>query len=170
MSVMLDKDAANTMPGSNDVRFVEKSLSDSAPMVVDLSIKEQVEAKLSTCILLVEDDVTLAQVEATYLGAHGYSVEVVQSGEQAVSFFDQHIPDLVVLDIELPGTLNGWNVLQNLRHYAHIPVLLTTSLKPDVRKYLRIYGESRDTLDHLPKPYHMQALLKRIERMLMIVP
>ncbi len=139
-------------------------------MVVDISIKEQVELKPVTSILLVEDDDLLARLEASFLGAHGYTVEIAQNGEQAVSLLDQRIPDLVVLDIELPGTLTGWNVLQSLRRYAHIPVLLTTSLQPEVRKYLRFYGETRQTLDHLPKPYPMQTLLKRIERMLMVAP
>jgi DNA-binding response OmpR family regulator len=167
---MQDREAASTTPGGNGVGFFEKSLSDSAHMVVDISIKEQIESKPSSCILLVEDDVSLAHLEATFLAAHGFTVEVAQSGEQAISLLGQHIPDLVVLDIELPGTLTGWNVLHSLRRYAHIPVLLTTSLKPDVRKYLRFYGETRHTLDHLPKPYPMQALLKRVERMLMIAP
>lgn len=167
---MQDGDAANTMPGGDDLGFVEESHSDSAHMVIDLSIKEQVELKPNTSILLVEDDDSLARLEASFLGAHGYTVAIAQSGEQAVSLLNQRIPDLVVLDIELPGILTGWNVLQSLRGYAHIPVLLTTSLKPDVRKYLRFYGETRHTLDHLPKPYPMQTLLKRIEHMLMVVP
>jgi DNA-binding response OmpR family regulator len=165
---MQDNDAAYTKPDVNDVGCIYQSLSDVEPMIVEKSMREQLKPKSSSSILLVEDDVSLASLEATYLGAHGYTVEVAQNGEQAILLLDQRIPDLMVLDIELPGALTGWNVLQKLRRVTRIPVLLTTSLKPDVRKYVRMYGETRNTLDHLPKPYPMQALLKRIERMLML--
>jgi DNA-binding response OmpR family regulator len=78
------------------------------------------------------------------------------------------VPDLVVLDIELPGNVNGWQVLQALRTLARIPVLITSSSPVAVRQYMHNRGETRVTLDHLPKPFPMQTLLKRVKRMLPI--
>jgi DNA-binding response OmpR family regulator len=120
-------------------------------------------------ILLVEDDLSLASLEAEVLTAHGYRVTIAQSGELAVAALAQSLPDLVVLDVQLQGQVSGWKVLQGLREQALIPVLLTSS-EPTVRAHLRSSGETRSTLDHLPKPYPMHALLKRIERMLASAP
>ena len=82
----------------------------------------------------------------------------------------QHeLPDLVLLDLDLSGEINGWDVLKVLRRHSSAPVLLT-SAESAIRSSIRMRGESRSTLDHLPKPYPLQALLKRIERMLAITP
>lgn len=167
---MPDMDAANMMPGGNETHYTPKQKLERASASVNMPQEGQGQPRRLPWILVVEDDPSLAHLEANFLAAHGYAVEVVGSGEQAVSLLGQRIPDLVVLDLELSGILNGWNVLQTLRLRTPIPVLLTTSLNPEVRKYLRSCGESRFTLDHLPKPYPMQALLKRIKRMLMIAP
>jgi DNA-binding response OmpR family regulator len=121
-------------------------------------------------ILVVEDDTTLASLEAGILTAHGYAVAAVHSGELAIATLRHSIPDLVVLDLELTGNVQGWDVLQALRDFASIPVLLTTSSTTAVRASIRLRGEKRSTLDHLPKPYPMQALLKRVERMLPAAP
>jgi DNA-binding response OmpR family regulator len=117
-------------------------------------------------ILVVEDDPTLAALEVEVLTAHGYTVVTVHSGELAITTLRHLIPDLVVLDLELTGNINGWEVFQELRTIADIPVLITSSSVTTVRTYMRDSGETRSTLDHLPKPYPMQTLLKRVKRML----
>ena len=117
-------------------------------------------------ILVVEDDPTLAALEVEVLAAHGYTVVTVHSGELAITTLRHLIPDLVVLDLELTGNMNGWEVFQELRTIADIPVLITSSSVAAVRSYMRDSGETRSTLDHLPKPYPMQTLLKRVKRML----
>lgn len=121
-------------------------------------------------ILLVEDDQTLAALEASILTAHGYSVKVIHNGELAITEIRHAIPDLVVLDLELADSTDGWGVLQALRTNAAVPVLITTSSAIAVRSYMHTYQESKLTLDHLPKPYPMQTFLKRVQRMLMIAP
>lgn len=119
-------------------------------------------------ILLVEDDQSLAALEANMLKAYGYQVSIVYSGEQAIIELQHFLPDLVVLDLELTGDISGWVVLQTLRSYGAIPVLITTSTATAVRSYIQSYGESKLTLSHLPKPYPMQTFLKRIQRILTI--
>ncbi len=123
-------------------------------------------------ILLVEDDPVLARLETGILMARGYLVTLVEDGELALQSLLETIPDLILLDLELPGAVSGWDVLKTLRTYAGtstIPVLLT-SAEATVQKQLRASGEARSTLDHLPKPYPIQELLKRIERMLHMTP
>lgn len=133
----------------------------------------QGEAKTSRRhILLVEDDTSLARLESGILTAHGYTVTRVESGELALNALHETILDLVLLDLDLPGAVNGWDVLRALRAHTDTsltPVLLTSS-EATVHKRLRTRGETRSTLDHLPKPYPIQTLLKRIERMLGMTP
>jgi len=128
------------------------------------------EQKVLRRILVVEDDLSLANLEAGVLAAHGYAVTQVHNGEQAITALYQSTPDLVVLDFELSGDLTGLDVLQVLRLHANIPVLFTSSEEIALRKYMRTSGENRTTLDHLSKPYSTQTLLLRVGRMLTIVP
>jgi len=120
-------------------------------------------------ILVVEDDSSLANLEAGILKAHGYMVAIASNGDMAITILEHNVPDLVLLDLDLSGTINGWDVLQILRTYSSTPVLLT-SAESAVNRQIRIRGETRSTLDLLPKPFLMQTLLKRIERMLTIAP
>lgn len=158
---MQDKNVANSAPEGNELGVAEADVrTDSLPW-------QRKQSMTSYRILVVEDDTSLALVEANVLTAHNYTVVIASNAEQAIATLNQFVPDLVILDLELPGTLNGWNVLQALRESSRVPVLLTTSLEPNIRQYFRIYGENRSTLDHLPKPFPMQTLLKRIQRMLL---
>ena len=167
---MQDMDAANAMPGDGSMSVVSEVTTDSATFRANTSLNEPEKLETMPRILVVEDDPSLAQLEARYLTACHYSVVIAGTGELALSAIGDFSPDLVVLDLELPGGLSGWDVLQRLRKKASIPVLVTTSLTQDIRSQLRRNGETRSTLDHLPKPYPMQTLLKRIKRMLIVVP
>jgi len=123
-------------------------------------------------ILLVEDDPVLARLEEGILTAYGYVVTLVESGEMALNTLREIVPDLVLLDLNLPGAMDGWDVLKALRAYAgtsSTPVILT-SAEATAQKHLRTRGETRSTLDHLPKPYLIPTLLQRIERMLSMTP
>jgi DNA-binding response OmpR family regulator len=134
------------------------------------NMQQQVpEQESSYYILVVEDDSSLANLEAGILKAHGYLVAIASNGEMAIAILEHNVPDLVLLDLDLSGTINGWDVLQMLRTYSRTPVLLT-SAESSVNRKIRFHGENRSTLDLLPKPFLMQTLLKRIERMLTIAP
>jgi DNA-binding response OmpR family regulator len=160
---MQDEDAANTMPGGGNMSVVNDISLEETGVFVNSPLKQP---KTSPRILVVEDDLSLAHLEATFLAAHAYTVVIAGNGELAITTLNNFMPDLVVLDLELSGSMSGWDVLQVLRQITLAPVLLTTSLTLDMRKHLRTSGESRSTLDHLPKPYAMQTLLKCIKRML----
>lgn len=166
---MPDHDTAHTVPESGKMELVNEALLNETQVFVHSELHWH-EGQKTPQILVVEDDASLAHLEANVLTAHGYAVAIAGNGELALTALSQAVPDLVVLDLELPGNLNGWDVLRVLRRQTSIPVLLTTSSDKAMRKHMRNSGETRLTLDHLPKPYPMQTLLKRIKRMLMIAP
>ena len=159
---MHDEDTANTMPGNGHLSAPHEASHSDAPGIAHSQVEE---LPLPWHILVVEDDTSLANLEADVLAASGYAVTTARNGELAVIALHESFPDLVVLDLELPGSMTGWDVLQVLRTHSRVPVLLTSS-ETSVRKRMRTHGETKLTLDHLPKPYPMQALLKRIKRML----
>jgi CheY-like chemotaxis protein len=169
MSVMQDQNAAYTLPDGGDLSRWNKSTLYGAQSITNPTQQQVGKQGSSQRILVVEDDASLANLEAGILAAHGYAVAIAHNGEMAITALQQTLPDLVLLDLDLSGTINGWDVLQMLRSYAATPVLLTSS-ESAVNRQIRIRGETRSTLDHLPKPYLMQTLLKRIERMLTIGP
>ena len=169
MLVMQDKGAAYTLPGGGNTSIWNEAPLYGARIITNPTQRLVGEQGSSWRILVVEDDVSLANLEAGMLAAHGYMVAIARNGEMAITALKQALPDLVLLDLDLSGTITGWDVLQALRTYSTTPVLLT-SAESAVRKQIRTRGETRSTLDHLPKPYLMQTLLKRIERMLTIAP
>ncbi|WP_165423265.1 response regulator transcription factor [Ktedonosporobacter rubrisoli] len=163
---MYDQDAANNMPESGKMDCLNGTVLHES----DQPAQEQYEGQhIQQRILVVEDDPTLASLEADILTAHGYTVISVNSGEQAIATLRHFVPNLVVLDLELTGPMHGLDVLQALRASTSVPVLLTTSSSA-VRSYIHSHGETKSTLDHLPKPYPMQTLLKRVKRMLTMPP
>ena len=164
---MCEADAASTTPVSGNMSMLNNECMQNGHAYAHPTLKRS-ERQPSYHILVVENDPGLATLEARVLAAYGYTVVIADTGERAVATLHTSIPDLVVLDLDLTGSLNGWDVLQALRGYATIPVLLTTSSVTAIRQHIRSRGETKRTLDHLPKPYPMQTLLKRIERMLMI--
>jgi len=165
---MPDDAATNTQPGGGHSSFKKTTLGGARGFTQSLHTYLK-ESRTLQRILLVEDDVSLANLEADMLNSRGYAVSIATSGEMAIMALHQDIPDLVLLDLDLSGATTGWDVFRVLRSYSSAPVLLT-SAESAIRSSIRMQGEPRSTLDHLPKPYPLQALLKRIERMLAITP
>ena len=100
------------------------------------------------CALVVEDDLDVQQLLRTHLRRLGWEVRVVSSGEDALAEAFTRTPDLVVLDILLPG-IDGRDVVRALRSHAATracPVVVTTILDPDELEELALQGI-------LPKPF-----------------
>lgn len=165
---MPDDAAKNTQPGGGHSSFKNTTWSGVREFSHTFHTHVRESGTLQR-ILVVEDDVSLANLEADMLSARGYVVSIATSGETAILALQQEIPDLVLLDLDLSSETTGWDVLKVLRRHSSAPVLLT-SAESAIRSSMRMHGEPRSTLDHLPKPYPLQALLKRIERMLAITP
>lgn len=82
-------------------------------------------------ILLIEDDVHSANVFKTILQKEGYELEVATTGQDGLSMVKSNPPSLVILDIMLPGGMNGFDVLEDMKRSpdtAKIPVLILTNL------------------------------------------
>lgn len=114
---------------------------------------------LSARILLVEDDDALRTLVGTRLSEEGYSVDAVNNGELAVQHALMNKPDLVILDIMLPG-LDGLEVCRRLRaRYPLVYILLLTARTSETD---RIVGLEVGADDYVTKPFSLSELVARI--------
>ncbi|MCC6157083.1 MAG: response regulator [Deltaproteobacteria bacterium] len=109
-------------------------------------------------ILLVEDDARLADVVAEYLRSHGMEVAIEARGDRAVTRIVDECPDLVILDIMLPG-LDGFTVCRRVRPEFAGPILMMTARGDEVDE---IVGLEIGADDYLAKPVQPRRLLTRI--------
>src|SRR5437660_11826394 len=108
MSVMQDRDAANTMPGGGDRSIVNGASYINTHVFVDSPPIQQEALETPNRILVVEDDTSLATLEAHFLAAYNFTVVISTNGETAVTTLESFMPDIVLLDLELRGSLSGW--------------------------------------------------------------
>lgn len=113
-------------------------------------------------LLLVEDDAELASLIQDYLHKHGFDVQVVGDGPSALSCILGTRPDLVLLDIMLPG-LSGLEVCRQVRPHYSAPILMLTALDDDVDQML---GLELGADDYIVKPIKPRLLLSRIRALL----
>lgn len=113
-----------------------------------------------TRVLLVEDDVDLAQAIADYLGKQGIEVAVEGRGDRAVQRVLDEQPDLVLLDVMLPGK-DGFDVCRELRGGGNrVPVIILTAKDED---FDQVLGLELGADDYLAKPVQPRVLLARIK-------
>lgn len=118
-------------------------------------------------ILVVDDQADNAQLLADLLSIHGYTVERALSGQEALDAIDRSAPDLVLLDVVMPG-LSGLQVLRRLRadpRFATLPIVLVTALDPEVE---RINGLEAGADDFLAKPINGHELLARVRSLVRV--
>jgi DNA-binding response OmpR family regulator len=118
-----------------------------------------------TKVLLVEDEEALRRVMRDLLEREGYVVSEARDGIQALDEVDRHAPDVIVLDLNLPG-LDGYSVLQQLRSRPatrDIPVMVLTA-KGDEDNEVRVFELGAD--DFITKPFRARALSARLEAVL----
>jgi type II secretory ATPase GspE/PulE/Tfp pilus assembly ATPase PilB-like protein/ActR/RegA family two-component response regulator len=116
-------------------------------------------------VLLVDDEDQLRRVMRDLLERDGYEVTEAADGVQALDQIDRHAPDIVVLDLNLPG-LDGYGVLSHLRSRsatADIPVVVLTA-KGDEDNEVRVFAMGAD--DFLTKPFRARALSARLQAVL----
>jgi DNA-binding response OmpR family regulator len=115
-----------------------------------------------TRVLVVEDDRTVADVVTRYLEREGFVVESVGDGSEALARADAQLPDLVVLDIMLPG-LDGLEVCRRLRSRAPIPVVMLTARGGEED---RVLGLELGADDYVSKPFSPRELTARVKAVL----
>jgi len=113
-------------------------------------------------ILVVEDDNTLLEMLEYNLSRQGYQVVTAKDGRSALTFARQEKPDLIVLDVMLPG-IDGFEVCRILRKEFSFPILMLTARTEEVDK---IVGLEMGADDYLTKPFSMRELLARVKALL----
>ena len=110
-------------------------------------------------ILIVEDEQHLADLERDYLKQAGFEVTVINRGDEASDWLQQHTPDLVVLDLMLPGK-DGLDICKELRKVSDVPVIMTTA---KVEEIDRLIGLEIGADDYLCKPFSLRELVARVK-------
>ncbi len=113
-------------------------------------------------ILVVEDEQTLVETLEYSLRRQGYEVLTAMDGRSALEVARRHTPDLVVLDIMLPG-LDGFEVCRILRQDNNVPILMLTARTEEIDK---IVGLEVGADDYLTKPFSMRELVARVKALL----
>ena len=113
-------------------------------------------------ILIVDDDARLRSLVSDYLTGYGYKVVTRADGEHLENVLQEIGPDLVILDIMMPGR-DGLTLLGELRRQNSVPVIMLTAKGDDAD---RIVGLELGADDYLPKPFNPRELLARIKAVL----
>lgn len=117
---------------------------------------------MAKSILVIEDEPDIQNILKAFLEDAGYSVDVAGDGINGISTFHTNRPDLILLDIMLPG-INGYSVLEMLRKESDVPVIMLTALdeEEDQAKGFDLMAD-----DYIVKPFSMKLVLKRVEAIL----
>ncbi|MCB8983107.1 MAG: response regulator transcription factor [Ardenticatenaceae bacterium] len=113
-------------------------------------------------VLVVEDDTTLLETLEYNLAHQGYEVLTAENGRDALTLARSNQPDLIVLDVMLPG-IDGFEVCRILRKELSVPIIMLTARSEEVDK---IVGLEMGADDYLTKPFSMRELLARVKAML----
>ncbi|PEN16086.1 DNA-binding response regulator [Rothia dentocariosa] len=115
-----------------------------------------------TKILLVEDEEALYDPLSFLLGREGFTPVVVDNGLDAVPAFEREDPDLVLLDVMLPG-MSGMEVCKKIRASSSVPIIMLTAKDSEIDKVL---GLELGADDYVTKPYSSRELMARIRAVL----
>ncbi|HMK08455.1 MAG TPA: response regulator transcription factor [Anaerolineales bacterium] len=117
---------------------------------------------MSPTILLVEDEVELVRVLRDYLERAGFHVQTASSGPEAVSRFQHGPPDLLLLDLNLPG-MDGLDVARVIRRESNVPIIMVTAR---VEETDRLVGLELGADDYVVKPFSPKELVARVRAVL----
>lgn len=113
-------------------------------------------------ILIVDDDSNIAELVSLYLIKECYDTKIASDGETALKLVDSYNPDLILLDIMLPG-MDGYAVLQELRKTSNIPVIM---LSAKGETFDKVLGLKMGADDYVMKPFDTKELIARISAVL----
>jgi DNA-binding response OmpR family regulator len=117
---------------------------------------------MSSKVLVVDDEDHIVELARIYLTREGYEVEGVGDGSQALARFTQLKPDLVILDIMLPGS-DGLAICKEIRKQSQVPIIMLTARDEVTDK---VVGLEVGADDYLTKPFHPQELVARAKALL----
>ncbi|MBF8982826.1 response regulator transcription factor [Lutibacter sp. B2] len=110
-------------------------------------------------ILVVDDEVEIGEIIKDFLEMEGYEVVLAFDGEEAIKSFEQHSPQLVILDIMLPK-MDGMEVCRMIRSQSTVPIIMLSAKQDDMDKILGL-GFGAD--DYITKPFSSAVLVARVK-------
>src|SRR5512143_3839805 len=113
-------------------------------------------------ILIVEDEPSIAEVVSLYLKGAGYAVQTARDGRQARQMLEAGLPDLVIMDLMLPG-MDGLSLTRWLRSQSDVPIIMLTARREEID---RISGLETGADDYIIKPFSPQELVSRVRAVL----
>ena len=113
-------------------------------------------------VVVVDDDANIRELVRLYLEDEGYEIIQKSNGEEALEYVENHVVDLVIMDIMMPK-MDGWDLCANLREFGEMPILMITA-KGEATD--RIKGFKLGTDDYLVKPFDPVELVLRVKALL----
>lgn len=113
-------------------------------------------------ILIVDDDVNIAELISLYLTKECYDTHMVHDGEEALTAFEQYQPNLILLDLMLPG-IDGYQVCRELRTKSNVPIIML-SAKGEI--FDKVLGLELGADDYIIKPFDSKELVARVKAVL----
>ncbi|MCW2254429.1 two-component system response regulator BaeR [Providencia alcalifaciens] len=113
-------------------------------------------------VLIVEDEPKLGQLLCDYLEAAGYQPSLLQRGNVVIDFVQQHQPDIILLDLMLPG-MDGLTICRELRKFCETPVIMVTAKTEEID---RLLGLEIGADDYICKPFSPREVVARVKTIL----
>jgi two-component system response regulator BaeR len=113
-------------------------------------------------ILIVEDEEKLAQLAADYLLNAGFSTDILSEGDAVVAWVKQQSPDLILLDLMLPGR-DGLTLCRDIRSFSSVPIIMVTARVEEID---RLLGLEMGADDYMCKPYSPREMVARVKAVL----
>lgn len=113
-------------------------------------------------ILIVDDDVNIAELISLYLTKECFDTKTVHDGKEALTAFDQYAPNLILLDLMLPG-IDGYQVCREIRAKSDVPIIML-SAKGEI--FDKVLGLELGADDYIMKPFDSKELVARVKAVL----
>ena len=115
-----------------------------------------------TKILIVDDDNNIAELISLYLTKECYDTHIVNDGEEALAAFDSYAPNMILLDLMLPG-IDGYQVCREIRTKSNVPIIML-SAKGEI--FDKVLGLELGADDYIMKPFDSKELVARVKAVL----
>ena len=113
-------------------------------------------------VLIVDDDAHIIELQKLYFEKEGYEVATCMQGDKAVATFNVTKPDIIILDLMLPG-MDGNDVCREIRKMSDVPIIMLTARTDTLD---RVVGLELGADDYVPKPFEPKELLARVKAVL----
>ena len=117
---------------------------------------------VKTKILVVDDDEHICELIRLYFEKEGFAVNIANDGNKAIESFKSATPDVVILDIMLPGA-DGWQVCREIRKISQVPIIM---LSAKGETFDKVLGLELGADDYMVKPFETKELIARVKAIL----